>query len=270
MISTRTTRRMLVALDPEDWPARDLETIARLAAGMKAEIEGLYVEDRSLIHAAGLSATRFVSSNLGTSQELDQRAMNRAMRARAAEARARLEAAAKRWTAAWHFNVAAGDVSEELVARTSSNDLIVMSISRQRQMNAQRQRATAVRVARQAACSVMLLNQRSRADRSLLAIYKGRSRVLEEAAELAEIYAAPLTVLVISATVEGKSVTEAQEWAEARSIEVTLRVASDDEQALAVIQMLRPGMVVSAQEGLPERADWVGEVLRNTSLLILR
>ncbi len=261
---------MLVALDPEDWQAADLEIVTRLAAGLTAKLEGLYVEDATLITAAGLPVTRLVPSGLGERGSVDIGMMSRAMRVRAADARERLAAAAKRWPANWSFSTTRGQVTEQLVARAQGHDLVVMTIARGRPPRRRYLRTTALNVAQQAACSVLLLNQRRQADRSLLAVYEGDERPLVAAVELARIYNAPLSVLAVSGD-DAKAMCEAaRSWLEARHIRATVRAAGSDDDVLTAVRALQPGLVILDRDDLPGKPEDIDALLSEASLLILR
>jgi nucleotide-binding universal stress UspA family protein len=263
-------KRMLVALDPEDWTQTDLESVTRLAAGLTAEIEGLFVESSSLKQASVLSATRFVSSCSQILAQPDKKTMDRAMRARASRARSRLEDAAHRWNASWHFDTAEGELSEQLIARTKVNDLIVMTVSRRSRMNDRRDRRTAFDVAKKSACSVLLVNQRRQADRSIVAVFEGDDNLLDEVARLAKIYNAPVTVIALATGNQDEFGVTAQARLERLGLAAAVRPVQEDEQVLAAIVALRPGLVVASQSGLPARSAKFSELARDTSLLVLR
>ena len=105
-------RRILVTLDAAEQRQSTLEEVARLAAGLKAELVGLCVEDSELLEAAELPVTQIVSSHSGAAAARDSALMQRAFRIWSAESRKTFEAVAERWSVRWSFQVARGALAE--------------------------------------------------------------------------------------------------------------------------------------------------------------
>ena len=82
-----TIRRILVALDASHHSLAALEAAAELAAGMEAELQGIYVEDVNLIKLAGAPGAREVRYPYIDAGRLSRERMERQLRAQAAQAR---------------------------------------------------------------------------------------------------------------------------------------------------------------------------------------
>lgn len=88
-------RRVLVVFDAAGGGLHPLETAAGIAAGLKAELLGLFVEDERLTRLAELPCTGAVDPFSSAVREIDAAQMLRRMHLRSARARRALEAAAR-------------------------------------------------------------------------------------------------------------------------------------------------------------------------------
>lgn len=118
--------RIWVALDESPRSTAALTAAADLAAGLDAELAGLFVEDISLQHLIGLPFAREFSLLSGAGRPLSQDDVERTWR-REAEALQRLLAeAAGSLRLRWSFHVARGRVSAEVKTLAQAFDLIVL------------------------------------------------------------------------------------------------------------------------------------------------
>ena len=115
-------RRILVALDASNHSLAALEAAVELAATMKAELEGLYVEDVKLLRVASSPATREVRYPFVSAAQLDSEYMERQLRAQASQARRALMAACEKQKVKWSFRVVRGEVAHEVVAAAPQID----------------------------------------------------------------------------------------------------------------------------------------------------
>jgi nucleotide-binding universal stress UspA family protein len=99
----RTIRRIVVALDDSADSRLVLEEAVALAARMKAELSGLFVEDTTLLNAAQLSLTRQVNFSGQTVEALDSQGLERVLRGQAEAIRRALGQAAQRHDLTWSF-----------------------------------------------------------------------------------------------------------------------------------------------------------------------
>ncbi len=110
-----THRRIVVGLGAVT-RRRELEAAASLAGRIDAELVGLFVEDAQLLRFAALPFAREIGMASARRSRLDVPALERAMRAHAADAERALAGAAEGTAPRWSFRVARGIVAAELIA----------------------------------------------------------------------------------------------------------------------------------------------------------
>ncbi len=208
---TADRRRVLVALDPCEVVPEDFEASARLAAGLKAELVALFVEDANLIAAAGLPFARLIPAGCRDLVALDAAAMRRAIRVAEGRAREHLSRAAERWQLEWSFEVTEVRQAGETMARLRSGDFLTLASHGGRRAVISR-RTAAVRAER-AACPVMLLRRDGRRGQPVSVLYEGAEETLALGRDLARAYESPLLVLVAG---EGEGVQAGREAEAAR------------------------------------------------------
>ncbi len=123
---SRDIRRIVVALDDSAESRSVLEEAVALAAGMKAELAGLFVEDATLLNAAQLSFIRQVSLSGQTVEAMDSTSLERSLRGQAETIRAALQRAAGRHNLVWSFRVARGKASVQILEAVAEADLVIM------------------------------------------------------------------------------------------------------------------------------------------------
>ena len=196
-------RRVLVALDPCEVDPADLETSARLAAGLKAELVALFVEDSDLIAAADLPVTHLVPAGCRQLAALDAGAMRRAFRVAEGRAREHLSDAAERWHLDWSFQVTEVRQAAQTMAGLRREDFLALASTAGRPAVMTR-RSAAVRAER-APCPVMLLRRDSgrderqdyRGGQPVSVLYEGGESILVLGRDLARVYDSPLLVLIV-------------------------------------------------------------------------
>ena len=236
-------RRILVALDASSQSLAAVEAAAELAAGIQAELLGLFVEDANLFRLAGLPFTRAVDSLSGALRQVDNRQIERQLRAQANRARQTLESAAQRSQVRWSFRVTRGMVSSEVMAAASEADLIVLGKSGWAPGARGHLGSTARTVLTQAPCLALALRAGGCVNRPVRVLYdesKAAGRALRVAVQLVRDSDAPLTVLVmaedeISAE---KLRTEAVERLEAQRVKAAFRTLAGIE-ATALTEAIR-------------------------------
>lgn len=118
--------RLLVALDASPESLAVIEAVTDLAARMRADILGLFVEDADLLGLAGHPWVRGVSPRSGRPRPFDTPSVERALRRQTEAARAALEAAATRRRVRAEFSVKRGRVAVEAMNSADEADLIVI------------------------------------------------------------------------------------------------------------------------------------------------
>ncbi|MHB1215234.1 MAG: hypothetical protein ACYCY9_09625 [Thiobacillus sp.] len=118
--------RILVALDESPRSAAALTAAAALAAGLDAELAGLFVEDVNLQHLAGLPFAREFSLLSGVGRPLSQGEVEHTWRREAETVQRQLAEAAGPLRLRWSFQVARGRGFAEVHTQAQAFDLIVL------------------------------------------------------------------------------------------------------------------------------------------------
>lgn len=129
-VETARIRRIAIALGSESLDAGALERIARLAAGMRAEMAGLFVEDISLLHLAALPFAAEFCRFTQRHRPLQGAELERQLRIQAAAAQRALAAAAQQAGVKWSFRVTRGPVATLLLEAAAEMDLLALGGSR--------------------------------------------------------------------------------------------------------------------------------------------
>lgn len=193
--SLRPIRRILVALDGSADSVAGLEAAADLAVLLRAELEGLFVEDLDLVHLPSLSFASEIDSLSGEIRPLVPEELERHLRQRAARARRNLEQVASRVQVRWSFRTVRGRVSAELLAAEA--DLIALGTRGHSPRRGTG--STAAEVLARARTPVLVLRRDSRLGRVVYVLHDGSpaaEQAVTTAAEIARRRGTPLTVLV--------------------------------------------------------------------------
>jgi len=234
-------RRILVALDTDERSAASLEEAARLAAGLEAELVGLFIEDAELLQAAALPMTRMVPQQARTLADFDPASMQRAYRIWSAEAHRSLEAVAAQWRIKWSFQIARGIYAEQLMATLRAGDLLALASSKHQRRS--RTGVAALTVAAQAPCSLFLMYRRWETWKPVVVLYEGSEETLTMGRTLATIYNLPLVTLVLG---------QSEEAAQSQTTAVRHYLGSAD----------RPANLILVS---PVSAERIGDTLRELS-----
>lgn len=117
--------RVIVGLDLASTAASVVELAALLAASLRSELQGVFVEDEALAHAVALPFTSLVRKS-GTLSPIDPPRLERELRLAAAEAQRALALAAKRAQLSATFRTARGRLLAQLLAASAEHDIIVV------------------------------------------------------------------------------------------------------------------------------------------------
>lgn len=118
-------RRIVIALESICENLNALEIAAELAARIKAELHGMFIEDVHLLSAAHLPFVHQVSLRSAAIRSFDPADIEAEFRALAARARACLKDIAERMKVPWSFEIHRGD-RISLVTATDRSDLLVV------------------------------------------------------------------------------------------------------------------------------------------------
>ena len=117
--------RMMLALDALNCEAALIDTAARLAASLGAELDALFVEDDDLYAAADLPLMQEISRNSAREREFGSGELAAALRALSREAEARFRAAAR-----GRFRVTRARRLDALSAACADADLLLLAPAR--------------------------------------------------------------------------------------------------------------------------------------------
>jgi nucleotide-binding universal stress UspA family protein len=119
------TRVILVAIDASPHSLAALETAARVASRLHAELHGMYVEDINLLRTAELPFASAIGAS-GKPHPLTVDALERELRRQAEIARRAVEAAGARSHVVCSFAVARGTVLEEIVRAATAAEIVTV------------------------------------------------------------------------------------------------------------------------------------------------
>lgn len=119
-------RRILIALDASNTAPGNLSVATELASRLRAELQGLFVEDDELLQLAALPFTTQINMTTGGRQALDPAELETQMANLAAFARRRLETVATRDRVAWSFRTVRGRIANEVASAAEGADLVIV------------------------------------------------------------------------------------------------------------------------------------------------
>lgn len=192
-------RKILVAADASEDATAALEAAVELAAAMKAEVRGIFVEEERLLRAGRLSICREVSLFSQEPRRIGHRDLERQLRAQARRVQAQLQRAAERAQVPWSFTTARGDVSVEL--RRASREVDLLALGATGRSFKQPPGSTVDEIVAEASSPVLILRRATRLGLGVHALYDGTEagrRAVALAAELSRREQPPLTVFLLA------------------------------------------------------------------------
>ena len=163
--------RIVVALDASPSSVAALRAATDLAALLGVELEGLFVEDIDLMRLCGMPNLHEVGSYTGAVRRLDDRSLDRQMRALARSMQQAMAREAQRRPVRWTFQVRRGLVVAELLAAAHTASLV--SLGRTSRGRRLRLGSTAEVVVRESPRPVLLLGDGGELRSPLTALYTG-------------------------------------------------------------------------------------------------
>jgi len=130
MPPARGPKRIVVALDTGSLSRAAIETAARLAIGLRAELEALFVEDINLRRLAELPFASELGNTSAQHRRFDVAELDRAIGVQARQVRRALEAAARELPLSWSLEIVRGDLIAVVLQRTGAADLLVLGRTR--------------------------------------------------------------------------------------------------------------------------------------------
>ncbi len=275
-------RRILVALDASRPSLAALQAAAQLAAHLKAELAGLFVEDINLLRLAGLPFAREIRYPSAVAQQIASPRLEQELKAQAAQARQALAAAAAQAQVAWSFRVVRGQVTAEVLAAALEADLLSLGIASWPAARRGHMGSTARTVAVEAPRAVLLLQYGDRIKEPILVTYDGSPAARQALAIAVQLSPStepakrrPLTVLILAAgAVESPaSLLERQVsvWLHERGLQANFRrLAQADVSHLAqAVQVEHGGLLILAGQGFSIHAEAIQALLNQIDCPIL-
>jgi nucleotide-binding universal stress UspA family protein len=254
-------RRILVALDGSYHSMAALEAAADLVAGLEAELEGLYVEDKDLLELSALPVASECPYPYDTSVTLDQTRIERELRAQAEQARRGFVRICRSRSIAHTFRTLRGEVVTELLEAAEGADLLSLGrisrpLIRQPQLG-----STARAVVAYARRPVLLMQRGVRVKEPVVVVHHGADearKAILTASRLARRTAGYLTVLTLAQDAAAAQRLRAQAAAWLRGGRLFIRhqqVPDLDPETLAqTAQGQRCGILVVCLTALPVEA----------------
>jgi len=149
------TPRILVALDASRNSLTALKAAAEVASLMHADLQAVFVEDVNLLRLAGLPFVHEIGLYSAIRRPFDGPTAEREFRMLANQMRRAVAQTAVSARVNWSFQIARGNVAQELLTASSAAELLMLG--RVGRTPGKRFGATAQRVIRQALCPVFLL-----------------------------------------------------------------------------------------------------------------
>ena len=123
-------KRIVVALDTGSLSRMAIDAAARLAIGLQARLEALFVEDANLRRLAGLPFATEQGIASAQTRRFDVAELDRAISVQARQVRRLLEAMAGKLTAGWSLEIVRGDLVGVVLQRGTVADLLVLGRTR--------------------------------------------------------------------------------------------------------------------------------------------
>jgi len=198
-MSGQVFRRILVALDASPLSHAALEEAAVMAAGLSAELTGIFVVDTELLRLSALPVAHETGLTSARRRTLDPDSMERALKVQANQARLALEKVANRHRLQSSFYLGRGNVVSELTEAARQADLIAMGVIGHMGLVGKRLGSTARGVRALSRCSLLLTALDDQHGGPVVVVCSASadsSRALEFGVELAERRNSELVVLL--------------------------------------------------------------------------
>lgn len=191
-------KRILVALDSSVPASGGLDVASDLAYRLRAELQGLFVEDDELFRLAALPFTTQVNLSTGGRLPLETTELETQMAGLAAEAQRRLAAIAARNRIRWSFRTVRGRIAHEVATAAESVDLVIVEGGNRRAPAHARLGLPASATVKTVTRSVLILRAGRRFEGPLHVVFDGTPQS-EKALRMAAMLSqedSPLTVLI--------------------------------------------------------------------------
>lgn len=274
----RLFERILVPLDPSEETAGALDLVTSLAAALHSRLEALFIEDPELLALAALPFTREMTL-AGAPQAIDPERMERAFKARAAEAQRRLASLARMRSLAWEFRTVRGELEVELWQAAGTGDLVAIGRAPGPVRSPRGLGRAEFAASARCAGSILLTGRQGELARSAVTVLycetAAGQRALRVAARVARAMGKPVSVLLPRPDAEdGRAVLQriAREVGADIGLALDLTPGVDAEDIVERVCAIRSGLVIGAVELFDARAEALERLAAevHSALLLVR
>lgn len=250
-MTKRIIHSIAVAIDCSPHSKASLEAAAEMAARLKAELIGIFVEDINLLRMAGLPFAEEIHRYSATTEKIDTAKLERLLRHQAQQARAMLEHTAQPRTLRHTFRILRGLVPEQVMQAALKADMLVLGRSGRSPSCRKGLGSTARTALSKGTMNVMLMRPGvTAAEGPLLVLYdssKAAKRALTTALEIAGP-ASTLNLLVTDVNSEAvehcKQETKAQLNGRTIETEYYHLPFTDSRQLVSFIRLIDSGLLI--------------------------
>lgn len=240
-----------MALDQSPPSQAALEEAAALAAGLRAELTGIFVLDMDLLRISALPVGREIGLTSAQRRPLDPAAMERALRARAETARRTLDSVARRHQVRSSFVLSRGSVAGELLAAASRADIMAMGLIGHMGLAGRHLGSTTRQIRARSSCSLLLLAPGPRSGKRVLVLHTNSADSaagLDLALELARRRGAELVVLPCGASEQLRADLDARLQQAGTQVRVGATAPESFRELAGIIRALDGGLLVAAED----------------------
>ena len=187
--------RILVAVDASSHSLAALEAAAELASSLELELVGIFIEDINLMRLAELPIAVEIDVATGHIHRIDPARLRRQIAWRARRAESMMAQLAQQRSIPWRFVVRRGHIHDELLAASTSDDLVILGKAGWSGRKSLGSTAQAMLVRTQAV--VLFLEEDTHLQPSFFVVYDGGEkarRALHLTAHLVELRKGYLTI----------------------------------------------------------------------------
>lgn len=271
-----TIRRILVALDMSPHSLAALEAAVRLAAGLDAEVTGLFVEDDVLLRSADLPLTRESSQFSRAPRQLDSRQIEREFRVQARRLERHLRQSAEQVRVHWSFRIVRGTVATEVLGAAADSDLITLGKIGRSPRSSKRLGSTVRAIVTEARRPALIMRKGLELEHPVVVLYDGSpsaQTALTIAAQLAQIDEQQLIVLIPRETQSdaGRLQAQAVGWVTSQGITATYRHIAGRRPATIchAVQQADGGVLVVPHDAQSMDADALEALLNEIDCPVL-
>lgn len=264
MAEQKPNRRILVGLDASRLSSEVQKAAAKIASFLRAELDGLFVEDINLIHLAQLPFTEEIRALTNKPAPLDAENIQKRLKTQATLLRYELEQIAVDSNLEWTFRVVRGLVTQELLQAAQGADLLILGRFSRPKSSQKRIGSTALTAVRQAAGPVLIVTPEIDFFRPVLLLYDGSAaadRALHLAIALAQASQQIQIILKTSSEIEAsRCKNNIADSLSGTHVFATYQppLFANGRQLLEIIKDVRPGIIVTSRggdEGWPEAIE---------------